>query len=153
MMITSIMYPIQLFQKFQGFNCIADIKILVFAIKKNTQKGIRDPWTQIHSHQFDAAKLVKKIFERVWDSNFQQSGQIKFANFLHLAPIMVAPHGSLNTWNHWINDQPLYQSLFQPLIQGVIDLHLQYFGGQFKRGYVCVFFFQGSLTAVYESWK
>ena len=56
--------PYSIVSKFQGFNCIADIKILVLAIKKNTQKALETHGTRF-SHQFDAAKLVKKIFERV----------------------------------------------------------------------------------------
>ena len=51
----------------QGFNCIADIKILILAAK-NTLKATETemffvpilPWTQIHSYQFDAARLLIK---------------------------------------------------------------------------------------------
>ena len=39
---------------------------------------------------------LKKIFEGVWDGNFEQSEQVKFAKVLHLAPTMVVPPGSLN---------------------------------------------------------
>ena len=56
------------------------------------------PWTQIHSHQFDAATLLKKkMLEGVWDSNFKRSEQVKFAKFLRLASTMVAPLESLNS--------------------------------------------------------
>ena len=103
----------------QGFNCIADIKISILAAKKNTLKATRTemffvhilPWSQIHSHQFDASVLLKKMFEGVWDSDFEWSEQVKFVKFLRSAPTMVAPRGSLNSWNQCINDQPLYQSL------------------------------------------
>ena len=91
--------------------------------KKNTLKATESEmfflyilaWTQIHSHQFDVVKLLKKMFEEVWDCDFERSEQLKFAKFLRSAPTMVAPCGSLNSWNQWINDRPLYQSLFRPL--------------------------------------
>ena len=59
---------------------------------------------------------LQKILEGVWDSNFKQSEQVEFAKFLSSASTMVVLHGSVNSWNQWINDQPLYQSLFRPLI-------------------------------------
>ena len=57
----------------QGFNCIADIKILILVANKNTLKATETgkffmyilPRTQIHSHQFDAVALPKK---NVWRS-------------------------------------------------------------------------------------
>ena len=58
---------------------------------------------------------LKNIFEGVRDSDFEQSEQVKFAKFCCSAPTIVAPHGSLNSWNQSINDQPIYQSLFRPL--------------------------------------
>ena len=68
-------------------------------------------WTQFHTHQFDAAKLLKKIFVGVWYSNFQWSGQVKFAKNSCSASTMMVPCGSLNSLN-WL----LYQSLFWPLL-------------------------------------
>ena len=107
----------------QDFNCIADIRILILVAKKNTLKATESEmffvhislWSQIHSHQFDSATLLKKMFERLWDSNFEWSEHVKFAKFLPLVPTMVASCGSLNWRNQWMNDQPHYQSLFQPL--------------------------------------
>ena len=55
--------------------------------------------TKFTSHQYDAATLLKKIFEGVWDSNFKQSEQVKFAKF----PTIVVPHRSVNSWNQWIS--------------------------------------------------
>ena len=65
-MITSSMCPINCFK--QVFNCIADIKISILVAKKNTLKAAETkkifvhilPWTQIRSHQFDVATLLKK---------------------------------------------------------------------------------------------
>ena len=79
------------------FNCVADIKNLIFVAKKNTLKATEAVkhflCTCYHgprftNHQFDAVTLLKKIFEGVWDSSFEQSEQVKFAKFLHLAPTL-----------------------------------------------------------------
>ena len=100
----------------QGFNCIADIKMLILVAKKNTLKATETEKqflctfyheSRFTSHQFDAAMLLKKIFEGVCNGNFKQSGQVKFEKFLCLAPTMVAHPGSLNSWSQWINGQPL----------------------------------------------
>ena len=108
----------------QVFNRIVDIKILILVAKKNTIKATETVkcflWTFYHGprftiHQFNAATLLKKIFEGVWDSDFQQSEQVKFAKFFRSATTLVVPWGSLNSRNQWINDRPLYQSLFRPL--------------------------------------
>ena len=41
------------------------------------------------------------------------------------APWLAPPgSGSLNSWNQWMNDQPLYQSLFRPLIRKYLSLRL-----------------------------
>ena len=115
-----------LFNRFkQGFNCIGDIKILILVAKKNILKATEavkcflctfylEP--RFTSHQFHAATLLKKIFDGVWDGNFEQSEQVKLEQLPHLVPTMVVPTGSLNSWNQWINDWPLYQSLFQSQI-------------------------------------
>ena len=90
MMITSSLHPIQLFQTRFQLHC--SHKHFNSCCKEEHFKSNRNPWTQIQM------------------SNF--------ANILYLAQTMVSPHnGSLNSWNHWINEQPLYQSLFWPLIQ------------------------------------
>ena len=105
----------------QGFNCIAGIKVLFLVAKKNTETVKCFLCTFYHGPRFTFTSLMqqhyfKKIFEGVWDSDFEQSEQVKFAKFLSSAPNMVAPCGSLNSWNQWINDPLLYESLFQPLL-------------------------------------
>ena len=105
----------------QGFNCIAGIKVLFLVAKKNTETVKCFLCTFYHGPRFTFTSLMqqhyfKKIFEGVWDSNFEQSEQVKFAKFLSSAPNMVAPRGSLNSWNQWINDPLLYESLFRPLL-------------------------------------
>ena len=105
----------------QGFNCIVGIKILFLVAKKNTETVKCFLCTFYHGPRFTFTSLMqqhyfKKIFEGVWDSNFEQSEQVKFAKFLSSAPNMMAPYGSLNSWNQWINDPLLYESLFQPLL-------------------------------------
>ena len=109
----------------QAFNCICKHKILILDAKKNTLKATETvkffSSTFCHeprftSHQFyEPTLLKKKIFEGVWDGNFERSKQVKFAKFLRLVPIMVALPGSLNSRNQWINDRPLYQILLRPL--------------------------------------
>ena len=59
---------------------------------------------------------LKNIFEGVWDGTFERSEQVKSAKFIRLVPPMVAPPGQLNSWNQCMNDHPLYQSLFEPLV-------------------------------------
>ena len=63
-------------------------------------------WTQIHqSPVWCNNTTYKKILEGVWYSDFELSEQA-----------MMVLHESLNSWNQWINDWPLYQSLFWPLL-------------------------------------
>ena len=121
MIITSSMCPIQLFQtrfqlycRQQHFNSFDKEEHLkgnrvwnVFLVHFSMDPDSQSP--------FDVVKLLKKMFEEVWDCDFERSEQLKFAKFLRSAPTMVAPCGSLNSWNQWINDRPLYQSLFRPL--------------------------------------
>ena len=66
------------------------------------------PWTQSLMQRH----YLKKVFDGVWDSDFEWSEQVKFVKFLML----------LNSWNQWINDRPLYQSLFQRLLSLVVPL-------------------------------
>ena len=108
----------------KSFNCIARIDISILVAMKNTLTETL--WnvlcayctmTHIHSHQFYAQNILWKNIWRGGDSDFQGSGQVKFAKFTLSTATMVAPRGSLNSWNHLINDRPLYQGLLQPQIE------------------------------------
>ena len=104
MMITSSMCPIQLFQT--RFHCIADIRILILV--EEHLKGNGD-WNDFHANftmDPDSQSPVSSsdtTLKNVWRSLWFWvilTGQIC---------------GSLSSWNRWINDRPLYQSLFWPL--------------------------------------
>ena len=121
MLITSSMCPIQLFQT--RFQLHWTHKNFNSCCKEEHLKGNRD-WnvlcTFYHGPRFTVTSLIqqlslKKMFEGVWDSDFEQSDQVKLAKFLCFTPTMVVYRGSLNSWNQWINDQPFNQSLFRPL--------------------------------------
>ena len=98
----------------QVFNCIPD-KRFNSCYKKEHLKGNRQRLQNVFCVHFTMdpdlpvtslmqQHYLKKIFEGVWDSNFKR---FELAKFLR---------SSLNSWNQWVNDQPLYQSLFQPLV-------------------------------------
>ena len=121
---TPLLQACTLFSCFkQGFNYISNKKQFNSCYKEEHLKGKRDcKMFFVHILPFTLTNLMqqnyfKKISEGVWDSNFQWSGQVRFAKFLCLAPTMVLAHGSLYSWNHWINDQPLHLSLSPPLLK------------------------------------
>ena len=63
---------------------------------------------------------LKTIFEGVWHSNFQESGQVKFVKFLNSVGlndmmVLLGPRGLLNSRNYWIDDRKAYQSLLRSL--------------------------------------
>ena len=103
----------------QAFKCIVDIKILILVAKKNNLKPTETemffvhilPWTQIHqSPVWCSDTSLKKYLKEseIW------TGQ----NF-KISPLGTNHDGAssvtLNLWNQWINDRPLYQSLFRTL--------------------------------------
>ena len=98
------------------------MKFLILVAKKNILKNIlnvfcahfiMDPDSQ--SPVWFSDPTYKKCLKESERAIFERSDQVKFAKVLCSTPTMVAPRGSLNSWNQWINDQPLSQSLFPPL--------------------------------------
>ena len=103
-LITLSMCPIQLLQT--RFQLHFRQNYFNSCCKEEHLKGNRDCrmflCTFYHGPRFPVTSLMQRnyfrnLFEEVWDSDFQRSGQVKLAKFLHSALNMVAPHGSLNS--------------------------------------------------------
>ena len=96
MMITSSKWPYSIFSN--NFST---------ALKTETVKCFSCtfyPGPRFTGHQFDAAALLKKI---LWRSLRWQFWEIWTSQICK-----ISMRGSLNSWNQWINDQPLYQRSF-----------------------------------------
>ena len=118
MIINSSMCPIKLFQtSFQLhcrlFNFNSFCKEEQLKCNRDCVMFLRAQFTMDPDlkYQFDAATLLKINLLRSL-KEIVISGDL-----LCFAPTMVEPRESLNSWNQWINDWPLYQSLFRPMLK------------------------------------
>ena len=119
-----------------GFNCTADMNILILVVKQKTLKAtdtvICFSCTFFHGPRFTVTSLMQRSYlkKSLKESKFAISSNLDRSNLQNFSTwcqpwwflvglsdmvVFLGPRGSLNSWNHWINDRPLYRSLFSPL--------------------------------------
>ena len=134
MMITSNMCPIQLFQTSFQLHCRH--KHSNSCSKEEHLKDNRDcemffrhilPWNQIHSHQFDAATLLKI---NLWRSLRQRFPAIRTGPIFKIHPL-GANHGGaswitklMESLNKWLTTLSKLISITQPPVLSVKCLHI-----------------------------